>query len=424
MAEARRILVLVHHHPQEFAGGGEHVAYHLFQAYQRLGHQARLVAGTGSQFQPAPDAPQLIPRPDSTDEYYYHNDRFDYLLQSHREPAALLAAFAPLLQDFRPDVIHLHHTLRFGVEVLAALARLAPQAVIVYTLHDYIPLCQRDGTLLRAYDDTPCGGPAPAACAQCFPAIPAARFQLREQFIKNHFSRVDAFITPSRFLAAHYTRWGLPAHVMHHIANGIDAPGAAQRETNRRRVYNRFLYLGQMSPYKGTLLAVDAARELLRRGISDFTLDLHGHYAHQPDGFRAAMKQAHADLPPQVRIYGRYRQDELAGLFATHDWLVMPSLWYENAPLVIAESLAHRRPVITSDHGGMAEMITHGENGLRARPGCAVSLADCMQEAIQQRRLWPRLQARIMPPPSVREQATAHLALFDALLHDKRRHCA
>ena len=57
------------------------------------------------------------------------------------------------------------------------------------------------------------------------------------------------------------------------------------------------------------------------------------------------------------------------------DWVVVPSIWWENAPLVIQEAFRHRRPVICGDIGGMAEMVRDGVDGLHApverprRPG-------------------------------------------------------
>jgi len=52
---------------------------------------------------------------------------------------------------------------------------------------------------------------------------------------------------------------------------------------------------------------------------------------------------------------------------AAVDWVVVPSIWWENSPLVIQEAFAHGRPVICSDIGGMAEKVAHEKNGLHFR---------------------------------------------------------
>ena len=51
------------------------------------------------------------------------------------------------------------------------------------------------------------------------------------------------------------------------------------------------------------------------------------------------------------------------------DWVVVPSIWWENSPLVIQEAFLHGRPVICSDIGGMAEKVEHEVNGLHFRVG-------------------------------------------------------
>jgi glycosyltransferase involved in cell wall biosynthesis len=98
------------------------------------------------------------------------------------------------------------------------------------------------------------------------------------------------------------------------------------------------------------------------------------------------------------------------------DWVVVPSIWWENAPLVIQEAHLHRRPVITSSIGGMAELVQDGVNGLHARPDDPLDLARVMRRAVEERGLWDRLVLQIKPPPSIDAVAQAHLLLFDRLV--------
>lgn len=97
------------------------------------------------------------------------------------------------------------------------------------------------------------------------------------------------------------------------------------------------------------------------------------------------------------------------------DWVVMPSIWWENAPLVIQEAFQHRRPPIVSNIGGMAEMVRDEIDGLHVRPGDPAALARTLRRAMEEAGLWQRLVHGIAEQPSLAECAGRHLALFDSL---------
>jgi glycosyltransferase involved in cell wall biosynthesis len=78
------------------------------------------------------------------------------------------------------------------------------------------------------------------------------------------------------------------------------------------------------------------------------------------------------------------------------DYVVVPSLWWENSPRVIQEAFAYGRPVICSGIGGMAEKVEDGVNGLHFRVGDPVSLAATIRKAVEPR-IWEQLQGDFPP---------------------------
>src|SRR6185436_12596375 len=92
-----------------------------------------------------------------------------------------------------------------------------------------------------------------------------------------------------------------------------------------------------------------------------------------------------------VTFFGRYEHSELPRLMAAVDWVVVPSIWWENSPLVIQEAFHHGRPVICSGIGGMAEKVTDGVNGLHFRRGDPASLAATIRRAATSPGLWETL---------------------------------
>ncbi len=422
VARKTRVLVVSHNHPDFFPGGSEKLAYQLFrQTNASDSHTAVFLAATGaiSRESAHPGTP-FLSHNGKADEFLFWGDAFDYLMQTSRNHEALHNEFAEFLKAQSPDVVHFHHTLRFGVEAIRVVRDVLPQAAIIYTLHDFIPICNRDGQMLRKTDDSLCSYASPARCHECFPHIPANRFKLRELTIKQHFELVDAFVSPSRMLIERFVEWGLPRDKMHLIQNGVDTSpvmkinsGINQSGADKR---NRFSFFGQISPYKGTMLLLDAAEKLLASGFDDFYVNIHGNVSLQSEDFKKAFAEKINKLQSHVAFHGRYDHDSIPKFMENTDWVVVPSIWWENSPLVIAEAFRHAKPVICSNIGGMAEKVQHMENGLHFDVGSSQSLMQQMRKAATTKGLWEKLQAGIMPPPSIAECAQEYIELYGRIL--------
>ena len=102
------------------------------------------------------------------------------------------------------------------------------------------------------------------------------------------------------------------------------------------------------------------------------------------------------------------------------DWVVVPSIWWENSPLVIQEAFLHGRPVICSDIGGMAEKVTDGVNGLHFRVGDPEDLARVIAQAAGSSQLWRTLTAGVQPVYPMRTHTEELTQLYDDLLAERR----
>src|SRR5690606_9463465 len=130
------------------------------------------------------------------------------------------------------------------------------------------------------------------------------------------------------------------------------------------------------------------------------------------------------DAGPRAKFYGGYDMEELPRLIRQVDWVIVPSIWWENSPLVIQEAFAHGRPVICGDIGGMAEKVRHEVDGLQFRAGSAEDLADCLLRVLAEPDLWQRLRARTSRPLDYRTAAQQHEALYAALRAARSRDAA
>jgi glycosyltransferase involved in cell wall biosynthesis len=325
--------------------------------------------------------------------------------------------FAFLLRRIRPDVVHLHHYTRIGLEFIAIVRQIRPHARILVTLHEYLALCHHHGQMIKTGTGALCDNADPNACAACFPEIAPADFLLRSLFIKSHFDKVDLFIAPSRFLRQRYIDWGLPAWQVTVLDNGTPPveppPPRPLRESERRAVFGFF---GQINAYKGllTLLtAIDCLSQVPPEVSAGIRLVVHGaNLDMNPPDFIEAFKALLARTNQRVHFAGPYQRRDLSRLIAAVDWVVVPSIWWENSPLVIQEAFAHRRPVICSNIGGMAEKVRRGRDGFHFQVSDPLDLASLMVRLAADSEVWDRLQTTIQQPPTVAEIGARHLELY------------
>jgi len=405
-----RVLVVAHNHPDFHPGGTEIFAHDLFLGLKERGHQALFLAATNRIHRDPRPGTAFQGLPGASDEVVLWSGHFDRFYMSQTDTYGVVPDLRSLVESFRPNVVHIHHLLLVGVEFIALVRRLLPETRIVVTLHDYYPICAHDGLMVRTKGRERCDGASPHRCHGCFPEIGPDRFLLRERHLKTHFSQVDLFIAPSRFLKERYVAWGLPPGAIEVVANGRPAaPAAAHRSSpdGRRPVFG---YFGNLNPWKGVTVLLKAAAQLADLG--GFSLRLHGGAPFQAEHFVAQVDALAAAGEPRVVRLGAYRPEELPALMAAVDWVVVPSIWWENAPLVIQEAFRHRRPVIASGIGGMAEMVRDGVDGLLVRPDDPVALAAAMREAVETPGLWEKLVAGIVAPPEIGEVADRHIALY------------
>lgn len=414
-----RVLFVCHNHPAFHPGGTEIFAYDLFREIDTSDRAESMLLACANAIhrgqRPGTNFQTIGRTPNELVLWTGHFDRF---FLSQIDLHGIVPEFADLLRTFRPDIVHFHHVLMVGIELLFLVRRVLPKAGIVVTLHDYYPICPNDGQMVKAGSHELCKEASPDACHKCFPEQQPDQFVLRRKHIQTLFSVVDQFIAPSRFLKARYVAWGLPAERIDVVANGrprVDPAPPRLLDPGQRR--NAFGYFGNLSPYKGVLVALQAAGHLRAVGEDDFTMAVNGGAPFQSDAFRAAFDAGVRENAPNVVHNGPYSQGDIARLMTEVDWVIVPSIWWENAPLVVQEAAQHRRPVICSDIGGMAESVQDNINGLHFRVANARDLARVMRRAMTEDGLWERLAAASPRVPTLRDCARQHLRVYSRLRH-------
>lgn len=259
-----------------------------------------------------------------------------------------------------------------------------------------------------------CFGESLQACAACFPGRSEEDFWLRKHFIRRHFDVVDRFVAPSEFLRRRYIDWGLKPERIRVIENGQPAgERLAPRPLPEGGTRNRFAFFGQVTPFKGVDVLLSALANLPRKQRKDIHLEIHGaNLEIQEEGFRNRIEALRRPLMEEGILHwpGAYHRDDLARRMARIDWVAVPSLWWENSPVVIQEARRFGRPILCSNIGGMAEHVREGTDGLHVGVGNTADWADTLLAAARDVEGWERMHRQMRPPLPVEDAAREYLA--------------
>jgi glycosyltransferase involved in cell wall biosynthesis len=187
-----------------------------------------------------------------------------------------------------------------------------------------------------------------------------------------------------------------------HLSNGHDMEWMSEYRVKKDSTKIRFGYMGQIREAKGIHILVEAFQSLNLNGQA--RLDIWGDLTK----YKKYVEQLQVIIGNEesITLRGRFERNQLAKVLSEIDILVVPSLWYENAPLVIHEAFATKTPVIATNLGGMAEAVKHEVNGLLFEHGDIEDLAKQLHRVVTEVDLIDNLREGISPVKTVGEEVT------------------
>ena len=395
------ILYVCHGHPRFATGGGELAAWRLFEAFSADGGAAFLAA-----------APRLETLPPGCEvksvgiRQWLIKPSLSPLQHGTEVNLQRGGMLHQALAGLNPDIVHLHHYVHVGIDLVHALRRWFPKAAFLFTLHEYWGPCAFEGRLLRR-SGALCEGPKPEDCAECIGDEGRVDLVIRQLRLRRMFAEIDHFLSPSLFLKQRYVDWGLEANRISVVEN-LPAAGEAQPVDRLTEVKRELVlgFFGQVNPWKGVDRIVEAVI-LARKRCPQLRLEIHGCGEDdlQPDRsphpqFAARLRRLVDQLGPEgVRLCGRYLPEQQRERMAGVDAVVMGSIWYENAPMVIQEAFLYGRPVLAPRLGGMAEKVQDGHSGLLFAPDDVADLIQLLQRCCDEPELLPQLQNHVKAMP-------------------------
>ncbi|AWF80102.1 group 1 glycosyl transferase [Microbulbifer sp. A4B17] len=406
-----RILIVSHGHPDQSKGGAEVAAYNLFKEYERQGLDTVFLARTD---QPSHGG-SAFSTINSDREILFHTHMSDFFLFQSGCKKHVWQEFRALLQRYKPTVVHFHHYIHMGLELIREVRNTLSDTRIIMTLHEYLAICANNGQMVKPGKQMKlCYKSSPTDCGRCFRERSPADFFLREKYIKSIFDLVDMFVSPSQFLIDRYKAWGIPEEKMVMIENGQpEVQTLAPRPLTEGETRSRFAFFGQINPFKGVDILLEAFKLLPEDTRERVHLDIHGtNLEGQTEEFQEKIHRLLENLGDVVTLHGAYESHELGRLMEQTDWVIIPSVWWENSPMVIQETFNHGRPMIGSDIGGIVEKIIDGVNGYCFRSGSSNSLKQAILKACGENENWNLVTSDISKPLSIDECSRIHLSIY------------
>ncbi|WP_433527946.1 glycosyltransferase [Micromonospora sp. CA-263727] len=263
---------------------------------------------------------------------------------------------ARVIDDFRPDIVHLHNIYhQLSPSVLAAARAVGVPCVL--TLHDYKLACPSYQLLDRGALCQVCvaAGPLAAARRRCKDGSLAASALLAVESWLHRTLRaydpVQVFVSPSRFLADVMRRAGVYPERLHVVNHFVDVAGLPVKDAPGGGV----LYAGRLATEKGVDVLIEAVAAL-PDGVPV-------HIAGDGPARPALEELARRRAPGRIRFHGRLGKTELHGLVRACAVVAVPSRWHENQPMAVLEAFGCGVPVVGTDLGGLPELIDAGVDG-------------------------------------------------------------
>lgn len=446
-----KILLTTHQFLPDYSAGTEVLTFSTAKELTRLGHEVHVFTGY-------PAKVEL--RDEERFDCYVHEGipvrRFHHALvpmgrqsnfmESEYNNLLFATRFKEYLSEFKPDIVHFFHLGRLSASAIDVCEELKIPMILTPT--DFWFICFMNQ--LRLPDHSFCTGPdknrinclrhcvelsQQAKISSVFKNIPDSLLSLlicaiqkglfgnkgypayvkallnRTDFLVSRLNKIDKVLVPTRLMERILEKNGLESQRVIYNPFGIDIHEMEKQAKKYGGGVLKVGFIGTLCEHKGTHVLLQALR---LRPDAPIALKLYGKLDDFPD--YVAQLRGIACNDSRVSFCGTFPNQEIRDIFAGIDVLVVPSIWYENTPLVVLSAQAAGCPVIASDVGGISEVIEHGINGLVFQPGDVTGLAGCLDQLLQRDVSLEHLSANAKKPKSIAEYTAENVRTYQDII--------
>ena len=162
--------------------------------------------------------------------------------------------------------------------------------------------------------------------------------------------------------------------------NGI--PNVDYEYRERKNDVPRLLFLSNLIESKGVIVLLDALKLLHDKGYK-FVCDFVGDETAEIDRYRFEAEVAARHLKDFVTYHGKKYGEEKTKFFLNADVFLFPTFYdKETFGLVNLEAMSYALPIISTDEGGIPDVVRNGINGLICAKKDSMALADCIEKLL------------------------------------------
>jgi len=321
---------------------------------------------------------------------------------------------ANILKELKPDIVHVMHAMKLSASALQVCDKL--QIPFVVSLGDFWFICPRH-TLLK-WDGSLCNGPIhPLYCVRCiqdlhgFAKSPHLMRDLpelarRNRFIKKTLLKAKRIIALSEFQKKMYARNGMPAYRVEVIQHGLDQHPVKFEAHIHEEPY-RIGYIGSLVEHKGVHILLEALTRIPEMKV---TCEVYGALT---DTKYVNTLRAMTDNDARINFMGTFAPSEILNVIQRFDVLAVPSIWYENEPLVIKSALQAGIPVLCNNIGSLSGMVKHGKTGWLVSERTVAAWVHALKSAVTD---LPKTQLQPVKIKTMEENAKEILTIYSEVV--------
>lgn len=449
-----RILLTAHRFLPDHTAGTEVLTFQVAKELERQGHEVRIVTSY-----PLKQTSECAAR---FDHYVYQGlevDRYFHpvgatvgaqsnIVELEYENHFVADWLQQFLNKWRPDIVHFFHLQNLSASAIDICRDI--NVPMVFTPTDFWLVCPTVQLLLP--DGSLCNGPdrqgvnclrhaiadtQSTAIKRLFSFMPdslvasairvahapalaahprlswASALARRAESLRQRVSWLDCVIAPTRLMETVLIHNGMRPKRLVFSRFGIDQTGFDLGSVRRESANTlRVGFIGSLSHPKGAHILLEAVRRIAPE--TPVEVQVFGNPNVYPAYAKKLVDIANGDA--RIQFCGTFPNETIGKVLAELDVLVVPSLWYENTPLVIYSAQAAGCPIVASDLGGMSEVIRDGVDGMLFPRGGTEALASILETLSMDKELLRTLAGNSPQPKSTATYTAELVSIYQEIL--------